>query len=108
LRYVMWIAEFSESSNLWTHIAPSGIPEGMPVWVSLISQPRQVSQPVLLLGCWRLAGFLSQLLLNSLAEIIGKTGFSLIKYFICTAVASENTYIFQLPIVPCGTVLLKA
>jgi hypothetical protein len=25
--------------------------------VSLISQPRQVSQPALLLGCWRLAGF---------------------------------------------------
>ena len=37
MRKVMWIAEFSESSNLWTHIAPSGIPEGMPVWVSLTS-----------------------------------------------------------------------
>ena len=24
LRYVMWIAEFSESSNLWTHIALQG------------------------------------------------------------------------------------
>ena len=23
MRYVMWIAEFRESSNLWTHIAPS-------------------------------------------------------------------------------------
>lgn len=32
LRYVMWIAEFSESSNLWTHIALSGIPESMLVW----------------------------------------------------------------------------
>jgi hypothetical protein len=38
-----------------------------------------------------LLAFSSQLLLNSLAEIIGKTGFSLIKYFICTAVASEDT-----------------
>ena len=25
LRYVMWIAEFSESSNLWTHIALQGL-----------------------------------------------------------------------------------
>jgi len=31
----MWIAEFSESSNLWTHIALSGIPESMLVWVSV-------------------------------------------------------------------------
>jgi hypothetical protein len=35
MRYVMWIAEFSESSNLWTHIAPFGIPKGMPVRASL-------------------------------------------------------------------------
>jgi len=35
MRYVMWIAEFSESSNLWTHIALSGIPESMLVWVSV-------------------------------------------------------------------------
>jgi len=34
MRYVMWIAEFSESSNLWTHLAPLGIPRGAPVWVS--------------------------------------------------------------------------
>ena len=39
MRYVMWIAEFSESSNLWTHIALFGIPESMPVWVSINSQP---------------------------------------------------------------------
>ena len=38
MRYVMWIAEFSESSNLWTHIALFGIPESMPVWVSTNSQ----------------------------------------------------------------------
>jgi len=36
LRYVMWIAEFSESSNLWTQLALLGIPKSMPVWVSLI------------------------------------------------------------------------
>lgn len=38
MRYVMWIAEFRESSNLWTHIAPLGIPGGMPVWASFPSQ----------------------------------------------------------------------
>jgi hypothetical protein len=31
----MWIAEFSESSNLWTHIALFGIPKSMLVWVSV-------------------------------------------------------------------------
>ena len=51
LRYVMWIAEFSESSNLWTHLAPFGIPKGMPVWVSLNSQLRKFIH--LKLGCWR-------------------------------------------------------
>jgi hypothetical protein len=35
MRYVMWIAEFSESSNLWTHIALFGIPKSMLVWVSV-------------------------------------------------------------------------
>ena len=35
MRYVMRIAEFSESSNLWTHIALPGIPGSMPVWVSV-------------------------------------------------------------------------
>jgi len=35
LRYVMWIAELSESSNLWTQLALLGIPGSMPVWVSL-------------------------------------------------------------------------
>ena len=30
----MWIAEFSESSNLWTQIALSGYPGSMPVWAS--------------------------------------------------------------------------
>jgi hypothetical protein len=51
LRYVMWIAEFSESSNLWTHLAPFGIPKGMPVWVSLNSQLQRFI--LLKLGCWR-------------------------------------------------------
>ena len=54
LRYVMWIAEFSESSNLWTHIAPSSILEGMPVWVSLIYQPNWDVILCLVLGWWRL------------------------------------------------------
>lgn len=44
MRYVMWIAEFRESSNLWTHIAPLGIPGGMPVWASFPSQ-------ILVFGC---------------------------------------------------------
>ena len=35
----MWIAEFSESSNLWTHLALLGIPRSTPVWVSCNSQP---------------------------------------------------------------------
>ena len=39
MRYVMWIAEFSESSNLWTHLALFGIPKSMSVWVSWNSQP---------------------------------------------------------------------
>lgn len=38
MRYVIWIADIRESSNLWTHIAPSGIPEGMPVWASFLPQ----------------------------------------------------------------------
>ena len=35
LRYVMWIAEISESSSLWTQLALLGIPRSMPAWVSL-------------------------------------------------------------------------
>ena len=35
MRYVVWIAEFSESSNPWTHMALPGIPGSMPVWVSV-------------------------------------------------------------------------
>ena len=35
LRYVMWIAETSESSSLWTQLALLGIPRSMPAWVSL-------------------------------------------------------------------------
>lgn len=71
LRYVMWIAEFSESSNLWTHIAPSGIPEGMPVWVSLSPQSNSGLIPSFAIGCWRFAGALDaiQLLLNALAGL---------------------------------------
>ncbi len=34
-RYVMWIAEFRESSNFWTQMALLGIPRSTPVWVSL-------------------------------------------------------------------------
>ena len=37
MRYVVWIAEFSESSNPWTHMALPGIPGSMPVWVSVTS-----------------------------------------------------------------------
>ena len=43
LRYVMWIAEFSESSNLWTQIALSGTPGSMSAWVSF--------KPILDHGC---------------------------------------------------------
>jgi hypothetical protein len=35
MRYVVWIAEVCESSNLWTQIALFGIPRSMPVWGSL-------------------------------------------------------------------------
>ena len=35
LRYVVWIAEFSESSKLWTQMSLSGIPGSMPVWGSV-------------------------------------------------------------------------
>ena len=35
LRYVMWIAEISESSSLWTQLALLGIPRSMSAWVSL-------------------------------------------------------------------------
>lgn len=38
MRYVIWIADIRESSNLWTHIAPFGIPKGMPVWASFLPQ----------------------------------------------------------------------
>ena len=34
LRYVVWIAEIRESSNLWTHLALLGTPRSMPVWES--------------------------------------------------------------------------
>ena len=34
LRYVMWIAEISESSNFWTQIALLGYPGSMSAWVS--------------------------------------------------------------------------
>jgi len=37
MRYVMRIAELSESSNLWTQIALPGIPGSMPLWVSVLS-----------------------------------------------------------------------
>ena len=37
LRYVMWIAEFSESSNLRTQMALQGSPCSMSVWVSVHS-----------------------------------------------------------------------
>jgi len=36
MRYVMRIAEFSESSNLWTQIALSGMPGSTPLWVSVL------------------------------------------------------------------------
>ena len=37
MRYIMWIAELSESSNFWTHIALSGSPESILIWVSFIN-----------------------------------------------------------------------
>ena len=37
MRYVMWIAELSESSNLWTHIALLSILESIFIWVSFIT-----------------------------------------------------------------------
>ena len=37
LRYVMWIAEFSESSNLRTQMALRGPLRSMSVWVSVHS-----------------------------------------------------------------------
>ena len=81
MRYVMWIAEFSESSNLWTHIAPSGIPEGMPVWVSLISQHWQGSS---LFWCLDVEGLLAILLMSAPFKCISrnqcKAGFSLITH----------------------------
>jgi len=78
LRYVMWIAEFSESSNLWTHIAPSGILEGMPVWVSLLSQSSGNLFP-LHLDVEGFAGRSCPLLLNALAGLC-RTSFSLIHF----------------------------
>lgn len=45
MRYVVWIAEFSESSNLWTQIALSGIPGSTSAWVTL--KP-MLDQPVVL------------------------------------------------------------
>ena len=35
MRYVMRIAEFSESSNLWTHVALPGTPGSISAWVSV-------------------------------------------------------------------------
>ena len=35
MRYVMWIAEFSESSNLWTQVALPGTPGSISAWVSV-------------------------------------------------------------------------
>ena len=35
MRYVMRIAEYSESSNFWTQVALPGIPGSMPVSVSV-------------------------------------------------------------------------
>ena len=69
MRYVMWIAEFSESSNLWTHLAPFGIPRGTPVWVSWHSQNLLGFFDQEGFGLWRfLLAFLcwSQLLWNEL------------------------------------------
>jgi len=37
MRYVMWIAELSESSNFWTHIALLSILKSIFIWVSFIT-----------------------------------------------------------------------
>ena len=50
MRYVMWIADLSESSNLWTHIALAGPPASMSVWVSV----KNVSLCNICRGIWRI------------------------------------------------------
>ena len=63
LRYVMWIAEFSESSNLWTHLAPLGYSEGH-ACLRVINYS-QLQSFALKLWMWRdFAGHYCQLLLN--------------------------------------------
>ena len=70
LRYVMWIAETSESSSLWTQLALLGIPRSMPAWVSLQhfqkAKNREWSRPFFYFlptwalswdGPWCLSGF---------------------------------------------------
>ena len=78
----MWIAEFSESSNLWTHLALLGIPRSMPVWVSW-------KFSTFLAFNWAgqdwivgVAGFFlnDQLFLNALAKILGLIIFGMINY----------------------------
>ena len=40
MRYVMRIAEFSESSSFWTQLALWDMPESMPFWVSVLTSSR--------------------------------------------------------------------
>ena len=53
LRYVMWIAEISESSNFWTQIALLGPPGSMSVWVS---RTPMLGALIFSFGCRTIAG----------------------------------------------------
>lgn len=85
MRYVMRIAEHSESSNLWTHIALLGIPGSMPVSVSVtpltilfccfVSQ-EAASKISMICGWW-----MSQLLQQQLCHL--KLGNMQSSHFLC-------------------------
>lgn len=61
MRYLMWIAEFSESSKSWTHIALTSSIVSMPVWVSILHQQKGES---LLVGFELSKVFLYQIVLS--------------------------------------------
>lgn len=55
MRYVMWIAEFSESSNPWTQLALAGPPASMPVRASVhysSLKNRSGNGSALIRWCW--------------------------------------------------------
>ena len=77
MRYVVWIAEFSESSNLWTQLALFGIPKSMPVWVSWKYQPWLGFSALVLAWIWLFAARKSRLSLKVLAGSVFETWFDL-------------------------------